>query len=184
MEPFRYHVYVCTQEKPDGAPCCAARGGQGVARRAAGGARQGRPRRRGAGDDLGLARDVRAPAPNMVVYPDGVWYSGVQVGDLPEIIREHFLAGRPVMRLVNADPVALKAEILENKRKAIAAMKARGRGTAGEVKDRARVRSLIPVPRPRAVSARRIAGRVPMRYFAVESTFRQPVRWRRRSCSG
>jgi (2Fe-2S) ferredoxin len=63
--------------------------------------------------------------PNMVVYPDGVWYSGVQVGDLPEIIREHFLAGRPVMRLVNADPVALKAEILENKRKAIAAMKAR-----------------------------------------------------------
>jgi hypothetical protein len=29
------------------------------------------------------------------------------------------------MRLVNADPVALKAEILENKRKAIAAMKAR-----------------------------------------------------------
>jgi (2Fe-2S) ferredoxin len=63
--------------------------------------------------------------PNMVVYPEGVWYSGVQVADVPEIVREHFVNGRPLARLINIDPVALKAEILENKRKAIAAMKAR-----------------------------------------------------------
>ena len=124
MEPFRYHVYVCTQEKPDGAPCCAARGGQGVldALRAELG-------KAGLGDEVQVTTSgslgMCERGPNMVVYPDGVWYSGVQVGDLPEIIREHFLAGRPVMRLVYADPVALKAEILENKRKAIAAMKAR-----------------------------------------------------------
>jgi len=124
MEPFRYHVYVCTQEKPDDAPCCAARGGQGVldALRAELG-------KAGLGDEVQVTTSgslgMCERGPNMVVYPDGVWYSGVQVGDLPEIIREHFLAGRPVMRLLNADPVALKAEILENKRKAIAAMKAR-----------------------------------------------------------
>ena len=62
--------------------------------------------------------------PNMVVYPEGVWYSGVQVEDIPEIVREHFVAGRTVARLANEDPGALKAEVLENKRKAIAAMKA------------------------------------------------------------
>ncbi len=124
MEPFRYHVYVCTQEKPDGAPCCAARGGQGVldALRAELG-------KAGLGDEVQVTTSgslgMCERGPNMVVYPDGVWYSGVQVGDLPEIIREHFLAGRPVMRLLKADPLALKAEILENKRKAIAAMKAR-----------------------------------------------------------
>ena len=26
MEPFRYHVYVCDQQKPEGVPCCTARG--------------------------------------------------------------------------------------------------------------------------------------------------------------
>ncbi len=30
MEAFRYHVYLCTQEKPDNASCCAARGSQAV----------------------------------------------------------------------------------------------------------------------------------------------------------
>ena len=26
MEPFRYHVFVCDQGKPEGVPCCGARG--------------------------------------------------------------------------------------------------------------------------------------------------------------
>ena len=26
MEPFRFHVFVCDQQKAEGAPCCAARG--------------------------------------------------------------------------------------------------------------------------------------------------------------
>ena len=30
MEPFRHHVYVCDQKKPEGAPCCSARGSAGV----------------------------------------------------------------------------------------------------------------------------------------------------------
>ncbi len=124
MEPFRYHVYVCTQEKPDGAPCCAARGSVAVldALRA----ELGR---------AGLDGEVQVTTcgslglcergPNMVVYPDGVWYSGVQPGDVGEIVREHFGHGRAVARLANTDAAALKAEISENRRKAIAAMRAR-----------------------------------------------------------
>src|ERR1019366_10119886 len=30
MEPFQYHVYVCDQEKPEGVPCCTARGSCGM----------------------------------------------------------------------------------------------------------------------------------------------------------
>ena len=26
MGPFRYHVFVCKQQKAEGVPCCAARG--------------------------------------------------------------------------------------------------------------------------------------------------------------
>jgi hypothetical protein len=26
MEPFRWHVFVCDQQKAEGVPCCSARG--------------------------------------------------------------------------------------------------------------------------------------------------------------
>ena len=132
MEPFRYHVYICTQEKPDpAAPSCSNNGSLKVldAMRAELG-------------KAGLADEVQVTTcgslglctrgPNMVVYPEGTWYSGVQEADVPEIVKEHFVAGRTVERLANTDPVALREEILENKRKAIAAMKAAQEGQAGK----------------------------------------------------
>ena len=30
MAPFRFHVFVCDQQKPEGVPCCAARGSDQV----------------------------------------------------------------------------------------------------------------------------------------------------------
>ena len=41
--------------------------------------------------------------PNLVVYPEGVWYSGVRPEDVPELVESHFVQGRPVERLVNRD---------------------------------------------------------------------------------
>jgi (2Fe-2S) ferredoxin len=35
----------------------------------------------------------------VVVYPEDVWYCGVQVDDADEIVREHLIGGRPVERL-------------------------------------------------------------------------------------
>jgi nitrite reductase/ring-hydroxylating ferredoxin subunit/(2Fe-2S) ferredoxin len=35
----------------------------------------------------------------VVVYPENVWYAGVQARDLPEILESHILDGRPVERL-------------------------------------------------------------------------------------
>jgi len=35
----------------------------------------------------------------VMIYPDGVWYAQVRVADVPEIIEEHLLGGRPVGRL-------------------------------------------------------------------------------------
>jgi nitrite reductase/ring-hydroxylating ferredoxin subunit/(2Fe-2S) ferredoxin len=37
--------------------------------------------------------------PMLVVYPDDVWYAGVQESDLEEILTSHLLGGRPVERL-------------------------------------------------------------------------------------
>jgi nitrite reductase/ring-hydroxylating ferredoxin subunit/(2Fe-2S) ferredoxin len=38
--------------------------------------------------------------PMIVVYPENVWYAGVQESDLSEILTSHILGGRPVDRLV------------------------------------------------------------------------------------
>ena len=124
MEPFRYHVYLCTQEKPDPkAPSCTNRGGKEVLE-----ALRAELGKTGLADEIHVTSSgslgLCERGPNMVVYPEGVWYSGVQKTDVPEIVREHFMNNRPVERLVNKDASALKSEILENKRKYLAALKA------------------------------------------------------------
>jgi (2Fe-2S) ferredoxin len=37
--------------------------------------------------------------PMIVVYPDDVWYAGVQESDLQEILEQHIVGGTPVERL-------------------------------------------------------------------------------------
>ena len=124
MEPFKYHVFVCTQEKPDGAPCCAARGGARVLE-----AMRVEIGRAGLDGEVQVTTcgsiGLCERGPNMIVYPDGVWYTGVTPEDVPEIVREHFGLGKVVARLANRNAAALKAEISENRRKAMAAIRAR-----------------------------------------------------------
>ena len=38
--------------------------------------------------------------PMVVVYPENVWYAGVQESDLKEILESHLLGGVPVKRLL------------------------------------------------------------------------------------
>ena len=48
--------------------------------------------------------DACAQGVAVVVYPEGVWYGGVTVADVPEIVESHLIGGRPVERLVFAKP--------------------------------------------------------------------------------
>ncbi len=76
MQPFRYHVYACQQEKPGNAPCCSARGSAAVLD-----ALRKEVAAKGLMDvvqvttcgSLGMCER----GPNTVVYPEGVWYAGV-----------------------------------------------------------------------------------------------------------
>jgi len=64
-------------------------------------------------------------APNMLVYPAGVWYSGVTPEDVPEIVTSHFENGTPVERLARMDGASLRAEILGNREKMKAGLRAK-----------------------------------------------------------
>ncbi|MBR4868899.1 MAG: NADH-quinone oxidoreductase subunit NuoF [Clostridia bacterium] len=51
-----------------------------------------------------------ALGPVMIVYPEGTFYSRVQVDDIPEIVEEHLLKGRIVERLVYNDAAEGEAQ--------------------------------------------------------------------------
>jgi (2Fe-2S) ferredoxin len=40
---------------------------------------------------------------NLVVYPEGVFYTKVSPDDVGEIVKEHFIGGKPVERLVRKE---------------------------------------------------------------------------------
>jgi len=110
MQPFRYHVFACDQQKPDGAPCCRARGSEktiGALRREVASQGLGDSVQITACGSIGLCEN----GPNLVVYPEGVWYSGVGSEDAAEIVEQHFRHGRPVERLMRRDEAATRAEI-------------------------------------------------------------------------
>lgn len=124
MAPFRYHAFVCTQEKPEGVPCCAAAGSFRVLdtlHRELGSA--------------GLADNVQVSScgclglcdsgPVMIVYPEGTWYTKLGPGEVSEIVASHFKEGKKVARLERSDYDAMKAEILEHRDKYLAMVKAK-----------------------------------------------------------
>jgi (2Fe-2S) ferredoxin len=98
---FRRHIFVCTNGRPGGGrPACGPRGGEAL--------RAALERAIAANPELCGQVAVTACAclgpcfdgPNLVVYPDGVWYAGAAAADAEAIVAEHLLAGRPLERLV------------------------------------------------------------------------------------
>lgn len=100
MAKFERHLFICLHEREAGSGrgCCGSKGAAEIASAL----------KRGA-YDRGLKRIVRVNKAGCldqcgrgvtcVVYPEAVWYGGVQLEDVDEIIEEHLMGGRPVERL-------------------------------------------------------------------------------------
>lgn len=122
MEPFLYHVFVCDQVKPEGVPTdCGSGAVIEMLRREI--------VSQGMIDEVQLTTcgslGLCEHGPNMIVYPDGIWYGSVAPQDIPEIVRSHFKEGIPVERLMRSETSALRAEILANREKREAAIRSR-----------------------------------------------------------
>jgi len=97
---FRLHVFCCTNRRPDDHPrgSCAARGSEPL-----------RDYLKARTRELGI-EDVRINAagcldrcelgPNLVIYPEGVWYHYRTRADLDEILDTHIVRGGRVARLM------------------------------------------------------------------------------------
>ena len=100
MAKFEKHIFVCANQRPHGHPrgCCDPAGGAEL--------------QRAFKTELakcGLRATVRANksgcldqcehGPNVVVYPEGIWYGNVTLADVDEIVQSHILGDRPVERL-------------------------------------------------------------------------------------
>jgi (2Fe-2S) ferredoxin len=85
--PYKRILFVCVNQRQNGETCCAGSAGEAVAEalksrvKALGLARFVRVSRSG-------CQDVCAKGPNVMVFPDNVWYYGVTPADVDVIVQE------------------------------------------------------------------------------------------------
>jgi (2Fe-2S) ferredoxin len=88
------HLFVCTNGRSAGKPACGPRGGDALVA-----AVQRELLVRKASDVLVTPCGCLGPCfdgPNAVVYPDGVWYAGLDAGDARPLA-EHLMGGAPLV---------------------------------------------------------------------------------------
>ena len=95
---FRSHVLVC------GGTGCTSSGSAEIIKKL-----EEEVKKNGLENEVGVVRTgcfgLCALGPIMIVYPEATFYSMVKVEDIPEIVSEHLLKGRPVKRLLYDETV-------------------------------------------------------------------------------
>jgi (2Fe-2S) ferredoxin len=104
MAKFEKHIFICGNQRPPGHPrgCCDPSAQaelqklfkQKLAKRGL----KGKVRANQSG-----CLDQCEHGPNLVVYPEAVWYGRVTLADVDEIIQSHIVGGKPVERLMLRD---------------------------------------------------------------------------------
>jgi (2Fe-2S) ferredoxin len=101
MPKFIHHIFVCENMRSADDPrgCCGAKGSAEIQAKF-----KEEIKKRGL---KGVVRsnksgclDQCAKGPTVVIYPEGIWYGGVSIEDVDEIMNSHIEGGKPVERLL------------------------------------------------------------------------------------
>jgi (2Fe-2S) ferredoxin len=104
MPKFEKHIFVCGNQRPPGNPrgCCDPSGQAKLQKlfkqKLAEHGLKGKVRANQSG-----CLDQCEHGPNVVVYPEAVWYGHVTEADVEEIVESHIIGGKPVRSLMLAD---------------------------------------------------------------------------------
>ncbi len=101
---YARHIFICTNRRRDEDPkgSCAQKGSEDIREtfkrelHARGIKLKVRANKSG-------CLDVCEHGPNVVIYPEGVWYSNVKKEDVVEIIEKHIIRGEVIERLLLPD---------------------------------------------------------------------------------
>ena len=141
MNPFKHHILVCTQDKPDGVPACSRCGGKELL-----------DQLRARLIEAKLADDVLLTpcgclglcerGPNIVIYPEGVWHTSVKASELDTILAS--LASSTPVKRDDPDDATIRRELSAHRAKVAGMMAARAK--AGVLPDElnALVRGFMP----------------------------------------
>ena len=85
--PFRKMVFVCVNRRDNGEACCAERGSEAILT-----ALKERVKALGLAGKIRVSKsgcqDLCAKGPNVMVFPDNVWYHGVTPADVEPILSD------------------------------------------------------------------------------------------------
>ena len=104
MPAFTCHLFVCCNRREPGHSrgCCDPEGNEALRERF-----KQEFKRRGLGPlyraNQAGCLDQCEVGPNIVIYPQGIWYGGVTLDDVPRIIDETILGGRVLNDLLIPD---------------------------------------------------------------------------------
>jgi (2Fe-2S) ferredoxin len=107
MPKFEKHIFICTNQRPEGNPrgCCNRSGDAELHRVFKAKLKQRGVSNRSIRANKSGCLDQCEVGPTVVVYPDAVWYGHVTPADVDEIIESHIIGGQPVARLMIPDSV-------------------------------------------------------------------------------
>ncbi|KAA3662338.1 MAG: (2Fe-2S) ferredoxin domain-containing protein [Calditrichaeota bacterium] len=100
MDRYEKHIFVCINERPADNPkgCCSTKHSMKIFQKFRSEISARDLKGKVCATKSGCLASCET-GPNIVIYPEGVWYNNVTEKDVPEIIDEHIIKGNIVDRL-------------------------------------------------------------------------------------
>lgn len=98
---YHKHIFVCTNQRAAGAekPSCGEAHGMALTDAFKKSIKEKKLKIRVRAQKAGCL-DICFFGPTVVVYPEGIFYVGVQLTDVEEIVQSHIVENKPVERLL------------------------------------------------------------------------------------